>query len=135
MQTTNTPDAPVDGERERLPPIGALLKAIGTFGDLNFLQDGEPARCAIANAIAWWEVDFAEFMQKHIELESQISALRDALREIMFMGSSVPTGCDEASFNRGQFYACIRTAAHALDSIPSAASIGEGGLVDAGRDS
>lgn len=81
MQTTNTPDATVDGERERLPPIGALLKAIGTFGNLDFQQDGQDARDVLAEAIAWWEVDFAEFVQKHIDLESQVSALRaDAAR-------------------------------------------------------
>lgn len=39
---------------------------------------------------------------------------RDALKEIAYAGSSVPHGMDESSFNRGQFYTCIRTAADAL---------------------
>jgi hypothetical protein len=44
-----------------------------------------------------------------------IDVMREALREIAFMGSDVPIGGDEGSFNRRQFYACISTAAHALE--------------------
>lgn len=64
------PSVALNSERERLPPIGHLLKSIATFGDLTFLQDGQPAREAIAAAIEWWECDFADFLERFRQLDA-----------------------------------------------------------------
>jgi len=67
-------------EREEVPPIGPLLKAIGMFGNLDFECGGRPAMDVLGEAIAWVDIDLPEILTTLTERVSALEAEKEQLR-------------------------------------------------------